>query len=235
MTKEQQCALLRSGTIEVVGRVAGSSNQALLVDVSAGDEHLLACYKAQRGERQLWDFPDGLWKREIAAFELDEALGTSLVPPTVARDDAPFGPGSLQLWIEEDGLEHYFTLRDREELQEWFAALSAFDVVANNADRKSGHVIFDGTRCWAIDNGLSFHEQDKLRTVIWEFAETAIEDALLRQLEFFARGAVGELARWLTPNELALAQWRAAELVVVGALPAPREDREWPPYPWPLV
>ena len=106
----------------------------------------LACYKSEAGERPLWDFPDGLWRREVAAYELDVQLGTDLVPTTVGRDDAPFGPGSLQWWVEDNGEEHYFTLRERAEFRDWFAKLAAFDVVANNADRKSGHVLFDETR-----------------------------------------------------------------------------------------
>ena len=235
MNSVELLELLERGAIEVVQRVSGSSNQALLVEVSDGNNSVPAIYKAERGERRLWDFPDGLWRREVAAFELDRALGTDLVPATVARLDAPFGPGSLQWWVEEEGVEHYFTLREREELQRWFATLGAFDVVANNADRKSGHVIFDGERCWAIDNGLCFHEDDKLRTVIWEFADEAIGPALLERLDLFASGDVGELAQWLSPQELALTRFRAGELVRHGVLPTPDDDREWPPYPWPLV
>ncbi len=235
MTREEQAHLLVHGEIEVVGRIAASSNQALLVELSDGSLKAMACYKAAKGERPLWDFPDGLWRREIAAYELDLALGTELVPTTVARDNAPFGPGSLQWWVDDNDVDHYFTLREREEFHDWFRALSAFDVVANNADRKSGHVIFDGERCWAIDNGLCFHQQDKLRTVIWEFAEESIDAALLERLDRFANGAVGDLASWLNPIELALTQDRARMLVQNAVLPTPDDDREWPPYPWPLV
>ncbi len=235
MTTTEMVELLERGTIEVVGRVAGSSNQALLVELSLGDRRAHACYKSEVGERRLWDFPDGLWRREIAAYELDVVLGTGLVPPTVARDDAPFGPGSLQWWVEDNGVDHYFTLRERAELQSWLIRLGAFDVVANNADRKSGHVIYDGERCWAIDNGLCFHEDDKLRTVVWDYTDEPLDDDLLEHLARFADGEIGALGAWLRPDELAFTQLRASELVARGVLPAPDEDRDWPPYPWPLV
>ena len=95
MTRDEQRTLLTRGEINVEGRVVGSSNHALLVSVTLDDVSALACYKSEAGERPLWDFPDGLWRREVAAYELDVQLGTDLVPTTIARDDAPFGPGSL--------------------------------------------------------------------------------------------------------------------------------------------
>ena len=231
----EQRLLLSNGAIEVEGRVHGSSNQALLVTVTLDGQSAQACYKAEAGERPLWDFPDGLWRREIAAFELDCLLETDLVPTTIVREDAPFGVGSLQWWVEDNLEDHYFTLRERPEFNDWFASLAAFDVVANNADRKAGHVVFDGSRCWAIDNGLCFHEQDKLRTVIWEYAGLRIANHLLERLNDFARGDGGDLVRWLGPHEVALAQMRAHGLVESSEYPTPDEDRDWPPYPWPLI
>lgn len=235
MTPAEVATLLATGEIEVVGKILESSNQALLVEVSDGETTLSACYKSEVGERRLWDFPRGLWRREIAAYELDLALGTDLVPPTVARPDAPYGPGSLQLWVDDNGTDHYFTLRERREFLPYLRALCAFDIVANNADRKSGHVIYDGVRCWAIDNGLTFHTDEKLRTVIWDFACHSIADDLRARLASFADGDVGGLAQWIDPDELALTQLRAGELAETGVLPEPDGDREWPPYPWPLV
>ncbi len=235
MTRDEQRALLVHGEMQVEGRVAGSSNQALLVRVSLEGFSARACYKAEAGERPLWDFPDGLWRREVAAYELDVQLGTDLVPTTVAREDGPFGPGSLQWWVSDNGQDHYFTLRERPEFRDWFARLAAFDVVANNADRKAGHVLYDNERLWAIDNGLCFHEQDKLRTVIWEYAGLPVSPALLAHLERFAAGEVGAVANWLSPRELALAQMRARALVESAAYPDPDEDADWPPYPWPLI
>ena len=105
------------------------------------------------------------------------------MPTTVGRDDGPFGIGSLQWWVDDNEEDHYFTLREHPEFHDWFGELAAFDVVANNADRKAGHVIYDGERCWAIDNGLCFHEQDKLRTVIWEYAGLDVNAHLLERIE----------------------------------------------------
>jgi len=235
MNRDEQRTLLLEGSIDVEGRVAGSSNQALLVRVSLDGVTALACYKAEAGERPLWDFPDGLWRREVAAYELDLVLETDLVPTTVARDDAPFGIGSLQWWVDDNLEDHYFTLRERPEFNHWFAELAAFDVVANNADRKAGHVIFDGTRCWAIDNGLCFHEEEKLRTVIWEYAGLDVDAHLLERIDRFARGEVGGVARFLNAHELAFAQMRAHNLVESSQYPTPDDDRDWPPYPWPLI
>jgi hypothetical protein len=235
MNRDEQRTLLSKGSIEIEGRVSGSSNQALLVTVTLEGRSARACYKAEAGERSLWDFSDGLWRREVAAYELDVVLATDLVPTTVARDDAPFGIGSLQWWVDDNLEDHYFTLRDMEELSPWFAALAAFDVVANNADRKAGHVLFDERRCWAIDNGLCFHESNKLRTVIWEYAGSEIDPSLRERLERFAGGETGELAQYLRAGELAIAQLRAQELAAEGRYPVPDEEGDWPPYPWPLI
>jgi hypothetical protein len=235
MNRDEERTLLAKGSIEIEGRVSGSSNQALLVTVTLEGRSAQACYKAEAGERTLWDFSDGLWRREVAAYELDVVLGTDLVPTTVARDDAPFGVGSLQWWVDDNLEDHYFTLREKQEFSPWFAALAAFDVVANNADRKAGHVLFDETRCWAIDNGLCFHESDKLRTVIWEYAGSEVDPSLRERLERFAHGESGELTQYLRAPELAIAQLRAQELATQGRYPMPDEESDWPPYPWPLI
>ncbi len=235
MTRDEEALLLASGAITVEGRVAGSSNQALLVSLTLDGVSALACYKCEAGERPLWDFPDGLWRREVAAYELDRELATDLVPTTVARDDGPFGPGSLQWWVEDNLHDHYFTLRDRGEFREWFGRLAAFDVVANNADRKSGHVLFDGTRPWAIDNGLCFHEENKLRTVVWEYAGCALGRDLLERVERFTRDGPGRLANLLSASEVDFVVRRARDLAVAGHYPMPDEEAPWPPYPWPLI
>ncbi len=121
MELADELAVLAAGAVEVEGRVLASSNQALYVSVTLDGVTLPACYKAGAGERRLWDFPEGLWRREVAAYELDAALGTGLVPATVGRDDMPYGPGSLQLWVDDNGEDHYFTLRERADLADWFA------------------------------------------------------------------------------------------------------------------
>lgn len=235
MTRDEQARLLSLGEVEIEGVIAGSSNQAVLVTVRLGGAEARACYKSEVAERPLWDFPGGLWRREVAAYALDEALGTDLVPTTVAREDGPLGPGSLQWWVDDNGEDHYFTLRGRPEFADWFARLAAFDVVANNADRKSGHVLFDGERLWAIDNGLCFHEDDKLRTVVWELAGAPLPGYLVEGLARVAAGEVGGLAAWIDPGELALTRLRAEALAAAGHYPLPDASGDWPPYPWPLV
>jgi hypothetical protein len=233
--RAHQRELLVHGAVTLVGRIVDSSNQALLVEVALEGQTARACYKAEAGERPLWDFGEGLWRREVAAFELDQLLGTDLVPTTVAREDLPFGVGSLQWWIDDATEDHYFTLREREEFAPWFQRLALFDVIANNADRKAGHVLFDGDRCWAIDNGLAFHVEDKLRTVIWEYASDPVPSALREPLEALRDGATGPLAALLDDDEVDAVRQRVAVLLDEGVLPLPDEERDWPPYPWPLI
>jgi uncharacterized repeat protein (TIGR03843 family) len=227
--------VLAHGALEVHGRIPDSSNATLLVTARLGSDELLAVYKPERGERALWDFPPGLWRREVAAFELDRVLGTDCVPLTVSRDDADYGPGSVQQWVHEDGVEHYFTLCNDTSLASWFRALAAFDVVANNTDRKSGHVLLEDARCWAIDNGLCFHVDDKLRTVIWEFALDPVDPAILERLDAVAHGDVDVLRGLLAPEEVAATQRRAANLLATGVLPEPESRGHYPPWPWPPV
>ena len=167
--------VLTEGDVEVHGRIAGSSNATLLVTCRLGGEELLAVYKPSKGERPLWDFPGGLFRREVAAYVLSEHLGWGLVPETVERPKGPFGAGSVQRFVHEDGTSHYFTLRDEPKWHASLMRLCAFDVVANNADRKSGHVLLAEERLWAIDNGLCFNRHDKLRTVIWDFGGEPLE------------------------------------------------------------
>lgn len=227
--------VLSAGAIEIHGRIEDSSNTTLLVTARLGHDELLAVFKPERGERPLWDFAPGLWRREVATYELDRILAVDCVPLTVARDDPDFGPGSMQRWVFEDGIEHYLTLRDRAELAPWFRALAALDVVANNTDRKSGHVLYADGRCWAIDNGLCFHVDDKLRTVIWEFAADPISPPLLERLEAVAAGEVGPLRGLLADEEVAVTIRRAASLVEAGVLPEPVATGPYPPWPWPVV
>jgi uncharacterized repeat protein (TIGR03843 family) len=169
MADQTVARILTEGAMEVHGRIAGSSNATLLVTCRLDDDELLAVYKPHQGERPLWDFPGGLYRREVAAYVLSELLGWGLVPETVERDEGPFGCGSVQRYVPEDGTSHYFTLRDDPRWHPTLIRLCAFDVAANNADRKSGHVLLAEDRLWAIDNGLCFNEDDKLRTVIWDF------------------------------------------------------------------
>jgi len=226
--------ILSTGKLDVVGQMPWSSNRTFLVTCRLGDEELAAVYKPARGERHLWDFPEGIYQREIAAFTLSELLGWHLVPETVERADAPVGPGSLQRFVDADFSQHHFTLVDDERHHRRLRAICAFDVVANNADRKSGHCLLgcDGT-IWAIDNALSFHRQPKLRTVIWEFAGESIPGPLLEDLAALGDKLPGDLCQWLSAGEVEALWARASRLVREGRFPVPDPDSYH--YPWPLV
>ncbi len=228
--------VLTDGDMEVHGRIAGSSNATLLVTCRLDAEELLAVYKPSKGERPLWDFPGGLFRREVAAYVLSEWLGWGLVPETVQRREGPFGPGSVQRFVHEDGTSHYFTLRDEPKWHPTLMRLCAFDVVVNNADRKSGHVLLAEDRLWAIDNGLCFNRRDKLRTVIWDFGGAPLEAAVQEDLARLAHeGPPAALCELIEPEEVAATLDRVAWLLSLRALPELVDDGEWPPYPWPLV
>lgn len=235
LAESELLELLGRGEVEVVGRFADSSNATLLVTVRGAGLELQGVYKPEAGERPLWDFPRGLWRREVAAYHLDRLVGLGQVPPTASREEAPHGPGSLQLYREPDDGEHYLTLVGTAQHDEAFRRLAAFDVLANNADRKSGHVFVSGGQVVAIDHGLCFHEATKLRTVIWEFAGEAVDGAILEAAQRLAGGALDELDGLLYPGEVEALAGRAVELAELGALPDPEEREGWPPYPWPLI
>ncbi len=226
--------LLARGAVAVKGRMPWSSNATFLVEVRLESTTGLAVYKPARGERPLWDFPPGLFRRELAAYLLSEALGWGLVPPTVAREDGPYGEGALQLFVHADFEQHYFTLLENPAHHERLKRICVFDLVANNADRKSGHCLAgpDGV-IWAIDNGLCFHAEPKLRTVIWEFGGTEIPAAALDDLRRFAATDLPDaLAALLSPEERTALRLRARRLLDAGRFPA---DTGGHRYPWPLV
>jgi uncharacterized repeat protein (TIGR03843 family) len=211
-----------------------SSNGTFLVGVTLGEETGLAVYKPGRGERPLWDFPGGLYRREVAAWVLSELLGWGLVPETILRD-GPLGEGSVQRFVQADFEQHYFTLLEDEATHETFRAMAAFDIVANNTDRKSGHCLrsaVDG-RIYGIDNGLCFHPDPKVRTVIWDFAGEPLPDDLVADLVRLPERVPGDLAPLLDDVEIEGVLQRAAALLAAGELPEP--DPYGRCYPWPLV
>ena len=225
--------LLARGTVSLKGRMPWSSNATFLVECALDTAAGLAVYKPLRGERPLWDFPPGLYRREIAAYRLSEALGWGVVPPTIARE-GPLGAGSLQLFISADFEQHYFTLLERPEHGERLRRICAFDLLLNNADRKSGHCLLgeDGL-IWAIDNSLSFHVEEKLRTVIWDFGGEPIARDLLDDVQrLLDERASPDLADLLAPGEEAALVTRARALLEGGRFPVARGARR---YPWPLV
>jgi uncharacterized repeat protein (TIGR03843 family) len=226
--------ILARGEIEVVGRLPWSSNRTFLVTCCESGEEAAAVYKPGMGERPLWDFPEAVYRREIAAYALSEMLGWGLVPETVERDDAPLGPGSLQRFVPSDFSQHHFTLVENPAHHDRLRAVCAFDVVANNADRKSGHCLLgeDGI-IWAIDNSLCFHRDPKLRTVIWEFAGEPLPEELRGALTRLPSALPGPLHGLLSSVEIAALRRRACTLVESGTFPLPDPERHH--YPWPLV
>ena len=231
-TEASTLDLLRRGEITVKGRMPDASNATFLVQVALGAASTLAVYKPGRGERPLWDFPPELYRREIAAYRFSEALGWGLVPLTIPRE-GPFGEGSLQHFVDADFEQHYFTLLERAEQHARLQAICLFDLAANNADRKSGHCLLgpDGA-IYAIDNGLTFHVEPKLRTVIWEFAGQPIPAAPLEDLARLSRAGLPEsLAELLDAQEQKALQSRIKRLVAERRFPRDRGGR----YPWPLV
>ena len=224
--------VLTRGAVTLKGRLPWSSNATFLVEVTLERASALAIYKPERGERPLWDFPAGLFRREIAAYLLSEALGWGLVPLTIRRE-GPYGEGSLQLFVDADFEQHYFTLREDETRHDRLRRICAFDLVANNADRKGGHCLLADGTIYAIDNGLCFHVEPKLRTVIWDFAGDPIPEDVRGDLRRLATSplppAIGEL---LEPTEAGALLERARAVAATDRFPA---DRSGHRYPWPLV
>jgi uncharacterized repeat protein (TIGR03843 family) len=192
-----------------------------------------AIYKPHRGERPLWDFPDGLYRREVGAHRLARLLGWDVVPTTVERD-GPFGVGSVQGFVDADFDQHYFTLLEDEVHHPQLRRMAAFDLVANSADRKGGHVLVDDTgHLWGIDNGLCLHAEFKLRTVIWDFAAEPIPSEIADDLaRFLDDGRAEALADLLDPFEREALRTRVRALLSEGTLPTDPSGRR---FPWPLV
>lgn len=229
---------LRTGELEPLGPLPRSSNATFLARIHGRDEGepLLAVYKPRAGETPLWDFPEGtLCLREVAAYLLARALGWPRIPPTVLRD-GPFGEGSVQVFHRFDPERHYLTLR--EERADDFRRVALFDVIVNNADRKSGHCLVDEAgRLFVVDHGVCFHVEPKLRTVIWDFVGEPIPPAMRVDLERVAEDlAAGPLRAELRPllssAEIRALERRSADLLGEGVFPEPGPGR---PYPWPIV
>jgi uncharacterized repeat protein (TIGR03843 family) len=219
------------GEIELKGQFLLGSNYTFLVNVHYEGANYPAVYKPSRGEQPLWDFPENtLALREVAAYIASETLGFHFVPFTILRTEGPYGPGSLQQYLEYDPDYHYFnfTAEDRARLK----PVVLFDLLINNADRKGSHVFIEsGTKkLWAIDHGICFHEQDKLRTVIWDFAGQPIPAELLSLLARTSE-LPPLLKPYLSPGEISALLARAEYLTSLKAFPLPPKDRRAFPYP----
>lgn len=234
---------LSNGAIEAKGEFLWGSNYTFLVEITHGERTIQAVYKPVRGERPLWDFPTAsLGKREVAAYLVSQALGWNLVPPTVYRKKAPAGGGSLQLFIEHDPNYHYFnfTPQDLQRLR----PVVLFDLVINNADRKGSHILRDPEgHLWLIDHGVCFHVEEKLRTVIWDFADEPIPAGLLDDLNrlreiYAAKGGdvapiTQEILRYISQAELRALIRRVEQLLSSQKFPTPDPYRR--PFPWPQI
>ncbi|OGO05651.1 MAG: hypothetical protein A2Y73_05090 [Chloroflexi bacterium RBG_13_56_8] len=239
MSVAQALELLNNGQIELQGLVPWSSNYTFLITVS--DVHLqaLAVYKPCRGERPLWDFPPHtLCQREVAAYVLSLYLGWPDIPPVILRE-GPHGKGSVQLFVEADTEEHYFTMRERPEYDDAFRRIALFDYVVNNADRKGGHVLkgIEG-KVWCIDHGLTFHAQPKLRTVIWDYAGQPIPGEWLAELQALRdklhtddAPEVNALARLIDPQEIRALRRRLDALIRGCKFPSAEQSQRNVPYP----
>ncbi len=225
--------IMHFGEIEIVGRMPWASNGTFLINLEYNESSIQGIYKPSKGERPLYDFPHGIYKREIAAFELANYLGWDLIPPTVSRD-GPLGVGSLQLYVPCDYEMHYFTIREDPEFKNDLIRLATFDLLVNNTDRKAGHVLVgkDGF-IWAIDNSLCFHEELKIRTVIWDFSGEEIPKNLISDLtDLMTKGIPEKFSELLNPNEIEALMQRTRALVTNGSLPYDPSGRQ---VPWPLL
>lgn len=236
---EDALTVLTKGSItEEHGSIRWSSNHTFLLSVTLDAITVLAIYKPRRGERPLWDFPDGtLSLRERAAFLTSQQIGWQIVPPTVLRD-GPRGFGSMQLFIDHDPNMTYFEFDNM--MQPQLARMALFDAITNNADRKGGHCLKDAEgHLWGIDHGLTFNVAHKMRTVIWDFAGQRIPDALRTDLEGLcevlgqpAHPYTTELCQLLANDEVSAFERRVEKLLKAGVYPRPGPG---PNYPWPPV
>ncbi len=229
-------SVLAEGDLQILGLMPNSSNYTFLAKAKFRDQETLAIYKPRRGEAPLWDFPEGtLCRREVAAYVVASALGWPNVPPTVLRE-GPEGQGSVQLFVEFDPEQHYFTLLAAH--AEEFHRVALFDMVVNNADRKAGHCLkaSDG-HVFVIDHGVCFSPEPKLRTVIWDFigepVDHALKDDLRKLAPLLSSGSVREqLGELLDPAEIEAMAARLIEVAELDVFPEPGPGR---PYPWPIV
>jgi len=232
MTEDNE--ILQVGTVKVEGRLVDASNATLLTEIELAGEVVRAIYKPISGERPLWDFQSGtLAFRERAAYLISEAMGFHLVPLTILRD-GPFGMGAFQIWIEIDesiDLALYYR-----EVNEHLRKVALFDAVINNTDRKIGHLLPSQTgNLFICDHGVTFHEEDKLRTVLWQWSGHPLNEdelATLRNLRDSIKvQQIAELSHLLSAVEIEALEMRIERLIAEAIFPEPNPD--WPSVPWP--
>jgi uncharacterized repeat protein (TIGR03843 family) len=232
MVTEQLRTAIQCGTYEIKGQFTFGSNYTFLVAIQHEGHEYAAVYKPLRGEQPLWDFPENtLAGREVAAYLVSEHLGFHIVPFTILREDGPFGAGSLQQFIDYDSEYHYFSFSEAD--KQLLKPIVLFDLLCNNADRKGSHVFFekDTHHLYAIDHGICFHEDDKLRTVLWDFSGQKIPEDLLSSLSGI-KSLLPLLEPYLNRRELSALRARADSIVKRGVFPRQPRDRRalpWPP------
>jgi uncharacterized repeat protein (TIGR03843 family) len=234
MATDDKLARLQNGTLRVTGRLIDASNATLYAIAELDDVEMVCIYKPIAGERPLWDFPDGcLAHREFAAYIVSEYLGFNVVPLTVLRD-GPYGKGMAQEWIDIDesiDLAHFFS-SDHSALR----SMALFDAVVNNTDRKIGHLLpVNSEIVYGCDHGVTFHVEDKLRTVLWQWAGDTLRADEIQLLQRAADSLHGELRvqleQLLTADEIDALEMRVNRLLNQGCFPHPSPD--WPAVPWP--
>jgi uncharacterized repeat protein (TIGR03843 family) len=226
---------LSKGEIDIKGQFMLGSNYTFLVNIHHEGQEIPAVYKPQKGEQPLWDFPsESLAGREVAAYLVSEAAGFCFVPLTIMRD-GPLGPGALQQYIDYNPNYHYFNFKD-EDLRR-LRPVALFDLLINNADRKGSHILVQKRtrKLYLIDHGLCFHTEEKLRTVLWDFAGEPFSPELIETLKHFRETLKGglsiQLSAYLLPEEIAALDARARTLLSACQFPDPPEDRRAFPYP----
>jgi hypothetical protein len=226
--------ILKEGSVKVEGRLVDASNATLFTELELNGESIRAIYKPISGERPLWDFQSGnLAFRERAAFLISEAMGLHLVPLTILRD-GPFGEGAFQLWIDIDesiDLALYFR-----ETNDNLRSVALFDAVINNTDRKIGHLLpAQSGELYVCDHGVTFHEEDKLRTVLWQWSGEELRsseiDTLNRLLDSLMKEEISELLTLISDVEREALIMRIERLINQTRFPEP--NPEWPAVPWP--
>jgi uncharacterized repeat protein (TIGR03843 family) len=227
--------LLRRGELSIEGRLVDASNATLYCAISADGVSAACVYKPVAGERPLWDFPDGtLAEREVAAYEVSAATAWDIAPPTIYRD-GPLGPGMVQLWIAEDLTTDVVALIRRRDSMA-LRRIAVFDALVNNADRKGGHLLpTPGGHVYGVDHGVTFHVEDKLRTVLWQWAGNRLPGDILETVQRLRTQLGGplceRLGELLTTREVRRTVRRVDQLLSAGRHPEPSDD--WPAVPWP--
>ena len=232
MDTDAKRRLLTLGEISVTGRLIDASNATLFATTTLDGESMACIYKPIAGERALWDFPDGtLAHREYASYLLSKFLDLNLVPVTVLRD-GPYGEGMVQEWIDIDesiDLADFFSTKNPQ-----LRAMAFFDAIINNTDRKIGHLLPDNQgKVFGCDHGVTFHVDDKLRTVLWQWAGEPLLESELALVEFLKESLDQnfDLTEFLTEQEIQALIIRTSRLIDTGTMPIP--SQEWPPVPWP--